>query len=166
MLRKSLDRGIPKWRRGRVMLVVILQCECVFGTYQVIEIRYGLIGYEIRRLREEHVLREVDRRPESGMRRRNQILAVGELIVQHSESNRADVVLCRSDHRIYGREEIVIGDGSQRCRAAIVGQPERYRCARSSNLQIGNVSVLVAYKTKKLVLDERSAECSARYVSV
>src|SRR6267378_1443389 len=126
------------------MLVVILQGERVFFSDEIVEIGYGLVGYEIRRLREEHVLRKVDGRPESGIRRRYQILAVGELIVQHSESNRVDVVLCISDHRIYGREEIVIGDASQRGRTAIIGQPEGHGGARSPNLKIGNVSVLVA----------------------
>src|ERR1700720_1845084 len=91
MLRKSFDRGIPEWRGRRGVLVVILQCERVFGTYQVIEIGYCLVGDEISRLRYEGIFREVKGWRERRIRRRYHVLAVRQLVVQHGVSDRIDV---------------------------------------------------------------------------
>src|ERR1022692_812443 len=87
MLRRSLDRGVSERRRGRVVLVVILQRERVFGADQVIEIGHGLVGDEIRWLRDEGVFREVEGGHGGRIRRRKHVLAVRQLVVQHGEGD-------------------------------------------------------------------------------
>ncbi len=58
VLAETLDRRKPERRRGGIVLVVILQRQSVFGSWQVVEIRNSLVGYEISRLREKNILRE------------------------------------------------------------------------------------------------------------
>jgi len=41
------------------MLVVVLQCQRILRRRQVIEIGYGLVGYEISRLGDENIFWEV-----------------------------------------------------------------------------------------------------------
>ncbi len=54
--------------------------------------------------------------------------------------------------------QFVVGDARQRRRTAIVGKPGRHRRARSPDLQVGSVGVLVADEAEELVLDKRAAK--------
>ena len=67
---KPFDRGEPERCCRGIVLVVILQRQSVFGGRQVVQIRDGLIGNKIRRLREKHIFRKVKRGREIGIRRR------------------------------------------------------------------------------------------------
>src|SRR6266404_8037876 len=73
------------------MLVVILQGERIFLGDEVIEIGYGLVGDEICRLREEDILRKVKGWREIRICRREQVLAVRQLGIQHFERHRIHV---------------------------------------------------------------------------
>ena len=81
VLRETLQRRrIRKAPCVGIVLVVILQRQGVFGGCAgKSRFGYGLVGDEIGRLSEEHILRKVKRRREIGIRRRKQVLAVRQL---------------------------------------------------------------------------------------
>ena len=94
--------------------------------------------------------------------RRDQVLAVRQLVFSMASATGSTLAGRNASGLGHsGRPQgpiIQFATCSQGRRAAIIGQPERHRRARSSDLQIGNVNVLVADKGEEFVLDERAAE--------
>src|SRR6202521_2796567 len=149
------------------MLVVILQGERVFPGDEIIEIGYGLVGDEIRRLCEENILRKVKGWRETRICRRNQVLAVRQLGIQHFEGDRIHVGSGDAGRLVSLSArwlEVVVGEGceSRRVVANLVREPEKHGRARSANLEFGNVSMLLAEVAENLVFAQREAERSAR----
>ena len=121
------------------MLVVILQRQRIFGTYQVVQIGHGLVSDEVCRLGDENILRKIKGWREIGICRRNHVLAVGQRVVQHGVGDRIDgewpirARRIRRDHSGHATWlvrsaawPVVVGDGSQRRRAAIGAKSERH----------------------------------------
>ena len=128
VLRETFDGGIAEWRRGGIVLVVVLQRQSIFRGRQVIEVRYGLVGNEVGRLGEENILWEVHRRCEVRIRRWEQKLTVRQLIVQQAERDGVHLAgdQTRWRNRLGApRHKILVRDVYEcRC-AAVIGQPER-----------------------------------------
>src|SRR5260370_11578886 len=153
------------------MLIVILQGERVFLGDEIIEIGNGLVSDEICRLGEEDILRKVEVWRDIRICRREQLLAVRQLGIQHFEGHRIHVSGGNTGGRVILSAcwlEVVVSEGCEcgRVVANLVCDPERRGSARRSNLKMGNVSVLVAEEAEKLVFDQRKAERSARHVTV
>ena len=72
----------------------------------------------------------------------------------------------RIDCRRHRSVPTAIGDGGQRLRAAIVGQPDRHVQEGVADLRIADVQVLIGQKSEQLVFDDGAADDSAQGVAV
>src|SRR6202034_939585 len=88
----------------------------------------------------------------------NQILAVGQLVLEQRKSHRTDLAGIDRGSALW-RGEIRICDGGQAVGGPIaVGQSRRHGNPRQADLLIGSVQVLIADKAEQLVFLEGSAE--------
>src|SRR5580704_9328591 len=144
------------------MLIVVLQSERVFGSDDPIEIGDGLMGEEIGRALRESVFGEINRGNET-VGGRDQKLTVGELVIEQTIGDGADSAaggaelsldLGGSRKVARGSRAGAVDEGGQRWEAAVVGEAGRNGDARTANLGIGFLDVLVGKKAEELFFYE------------
>src|SRR5579862_6536579 len=126
MLREAGGFGVGVGSGSRIVLVVILQRECVFGIDDVVEIGDGLIGDEIRSAGRERVLGKIDRGSEAAGRW-DQELAVRQFVVEEAVSHGIDVAggSAYSGENSSGSGEIAVDERGYGGRTTITGETGR-----------------------------------------
>ena len=163
MLVETGDAGVSVGRDGRIVLVVILEGDDVFGRGVPVEIGNSLMSQEVSGSGNNCVLREAHG-GSFAISGWDQILAVGEFVIEKSIGDRADVARIRADvgigdqrggevtgnllsGRIATRSavEIVIHDRSEARRSPVVGEAGGNGEARKANLLVRGVIVLITH---------------------
>ncbi len=167
ILREARRFGVGEGRGGRVVLVVILERERVFGIDDVVDVGDGLVGDEIGSAGSESVFGEIDRWREAAGGW-DQKLAVGELVVEKAVGHGIDVAGSGADD---GRTVAESGKLPLTSAAMAAGlrssvSPGGHDVARAADFLVGVVNVLVAEEAEELIFDDGSAESAAGGVAM